>query len=376
MKLESRLFSIARSFFAVCFLCFVFAPMASIAGVPESNPTATALPPTCDPEFWDVLKNRAWEGGQREITQNNNLIARPDSVLSLSCFDSSLNHLAWYADRYFPGNPDVSKGGFGGVFTDLFIILPDSIASGINKSATDGFLMYSALELLVLDQLASATDAITRAGDIAGILPCTGKEYYINSNFPSDMLGGRAIGLSGHMPSSVSRSSHNGCPRMNQVWNRAKCYNFLSEASHDGFYSLKTYSTSGDYRTKDRACSSPKPDGSPDLPSGSELLCDARVHSTPISWGFSLPAVFAGNTPPTWGSAFAGANPVSGAAGGIDTYTHFLGLRDSINCSSLTPVKTGFIASKGAVQYPDAVCPAPGCYYNPPPSMSGNGSCN
>ncbi len=352
-------------------------PIGHAASVPISTPFADPVPPTCDPNFWDVLKDRAWMEGQRQITQNNNLIARPDSVLSLSCFDSMLNHLSWYAGNNFPGNPGASRGGFGGVFTDIFIIAPDTVIAGINLLGTDGFLMYAVLELLVLDQLSRSTDTITRAADITGLLPCTGKEYFINRNFPHSAIGGRGAPLNTHLNTSVSESSYNGCSFMNQVWNASKCYNFNSEPSHDGFYSLKTYRDSGDYRTKDLACSSPKADGSPDLPSILEFACDVRVHGVPSSWNpISLLIAFIGNNVPTWSTAFSGSNPAPGSAGSLDSYLNFLNLRNSAICASLTPIKTGLIVTTRTGKYADAVCPAPGCYFNPPATIAGNGTCN
>ena len=43
---------------------------------------------TCDPDFLEVMEARAWEEAQREITQNANIIARPDSVLSCLLYTS------------------------------------------------------------------------------------------------------------------------------------------------------------------------------------------------------------------------------------------------------------------------------------------------
>jgi hypothetical protein len=58
-------------------------------------PNATNQPTTpCDPEYMDALESRAWLEAQREIAQNQNLIAKPDSVLEYTCFNKFLEHAA------------------------------------------------------------------------------------------------------------------------------------------------------------------------------------------------------------------------------------------------------------------------------------------
>ncbi len=376
-------------------------PYVRAASVPVIDATSFNYipPPTCDSTLWEALKAKSWMAGQREITQNNNLIARPDSVLSTSCFHVMLNYLALYADENFPGNPDESRGGFGGRYTDTFIIIPDELRYNINQSSTQGFLMYSVLELLVLDQLVSATDAATRAMDMGDLGSCSGKEYYINSNYPERALGDRDLtaGITLHMPNSVVPSIDAGCPQMNNVWkwSRTKCYNFNSEPLHDDFYSFlwyNRYSQNGggfgrgarDFRTKDNQCLAPRFDGSPDFPTNSELACYSTVHSTPSNWNEStLWQIFFNNVGQNnvvfnWSMAYFMSNfPVDESASGVlDPYMDFLDLRDSTSCSSLTPIKTGFIVSRGATKYVDAFCPAPGCYFDPPATIAGNGTCN
>lgn len=47
---------------------------------------AYAQTSACDPQYMDALESRAWLEAQREITQNANIISKPDSVLQYSCF--------------------------------------------------------------------------------------------------------------------------------------------------------------------------------------------------------------------------------------------------------------------------------------------------
>ncbi len=421
---------------------------------------------TCDPDFWGVMKDRAWQEGQREITQNNNLIARPDSVLQMTCFDSFINHLTNYADSHFPGDPQESVGEMGGILgsalsrlsgriTDLVVISPDKVfysaGSLLNVpggmvpggGGTDGFLMYAVLEMLVLDQLVDGvTNDLMTGYDIVEMLlnsdtvkkvalaacgltsgSINHKEYYTDDNFPDSMLGNRAsipvnIGagsmgtISSNLSDRASTSSY-ACNRMNQVWQASKCYNMLAESNmfgvtpdHDGFYPLSSLDSTStlpnytneaasgrDFRTREAMCDVPSDnfDISDYLPNATEFACGVAFHGLPNVSGCStsnpvacLPALqtvltglFGSGPRPDWASTLTGANPPAGAAGGVDPYEHFLGLRDSTSCSSIAPIKTGYIVNApDGTRYVDAVCPAPGCYFNPPATITDSGRCN
>jgi len=49
--------------------------------------------PTCDSDFWDVMKARSTAEGQREIEMAERIILKLDSVLEYSCFDQDLERL-------------------------------------------------------------------------------------------------------------------------------------------------------------------------------------------------------------------------------------------------------------------------------------------
>ncbi|GEM_PF-1546119 len=387
---------------------------------------------TCDPDFWDVLKDRAWAEGQREITQNNNLIARPDSVLSLTCFDSFMDHLTDYAEHEFPGNPDKSVGYMGGgmlgaalsslsgVFTDLIIFdlaelfyaAGDGLILPAPPFKRHGYLMYAVLELLVFDQLmdnvpSPNASSIMRAGDVIEdplLAACVGymaaigepidefKKYYIEENFPNSFLGGRST-LSASLDDDADDNPYI-CNRMNQIWAAAKCYNMVTETGHDGFYPLSKYrdhaGAGNDYRSKDEQCDIPSDTNNimqylPDVSDGNEVLryaCQVAEHGYPqgVASLSALQALFVALIPtdlPTWDSAYLGANPAPGTSGAMDSYMNFLGLRDSTSCSSITPIKVGYIVvADNGDRYIDAVCPAPGCYFNPPSNVTDDGNCN
>ncbi len=408
------------------------------------NPLIDTERKTCDPEFWEVLKDRAWQEGQREITQNNNLIARPDSVLQMTCFDSFVNHLTRYSGGNFPGNPQASVGEMGGMlgsalgslagrFTRLLVINADEVFYNISLIndplgaglGTDGFLMYAVLEMLVLDQLSDNSPSetqsnIMRLADIVEnptLAACVVeygseyKQYYGDNNFPATFIGGRSSVIT-ELGGEALKQNY-ACSRMNQVWQASKCYNMLAESGmfgvtpdHDGFYPLASLDAASttpnytdeaaagrDFRTRETMCDVPSDNFniSDYLPSVGELACSLASHGLPNVSGCStsnpagcltaltpiLTGLFGSGPRPNWASTFIGANPVPGAAGGVDPYEHFLGLRDSTSCSSIDPIKTGYIVTApNGDRYVDAVCPAPGCYFNPPSSIAGNGSCN
>lgn len=127
---------------------------------------------SCDCSYWETLESRAWLEAQREVSQNQNLIFKPDSVMQYSCFSGQL---------------DVTAGPIAALFSDQ--------AFGVSR----GGAMRAALAASVRASLAS----------------------YIASNFGHSSLGGRG-GQSGL------------CMSMGAVWREAKCYNFMTRAA-DGF---------------------------------------------------------------------------------------------------------------------------------------------
>jgi hypothetical protein len=145
---------------------------------------------TCDPDYFESLKSRAWLEAQREIVQNQNLIVKPDSVLEYSCFNKQLNVLAYYA----------RPGG------ELF--------SGTNRWGAAPTNMRLALQRLTGDALIA----------------------YDNQNFNHDYLGGRMVGTSYTMEPVVEDPNYN-CGEMDKVWKYAKCMDFIDKP-HDEFFTF------------------------------------------------------------------------------------------------------------------------------------------
>jgi len=172
--------------------------------------TAQAQDPGCDPEYLQSLQARAWMEAQREITQNQNLIFKPDSVLEYSCFDLYLNELADHAKDMFS---ETQRWGE---------------VPGI-KTQGDG----------------STDDALQK-------LTGEALKTYIEQNFedegqngqPYDLLGGRLNEEEiDHDPEEVTGESRNtyNCDVMRRVWEQAKCMNFIDDEDHDGFYTFDQY---------------------------------------------------------------------------------------------------------------------------------------
>lgn len=155
---------------------------------------------TCDPDYFESLKSRAWLEAQREIVQNQNLIVKPDSVLEYSCFDRQLSVLAYYAR-----SPD----------GELF--------SGSSRWGNAGTNMSLALGRLTGQAL----------------------KAYDEQNFKYDYLGGRMEGVDYKMdrvqgtgPATLIIPNQNySCDEMDKVWKYAKCMDFINK-KHDEFFTF------------------------------------------------------------------------------------------------------------------------------------------
>lgn len=147
------------------------------------------------------MESRAWLEAQREITQNQNLIFKPDSVLSYTCFHRYLYELADHADEMFSETTRWGSNVLGG---------------GQDQH------MNNALEGLVVNAL----------------------QTYIQSNFisPGDqrLLGGRSSTVSPTIPANIPNGLSYDCDVMQTIWMEAKCYNFMEEPN-DGFFTFQQY---------------------------------------------------------------------------------------------------------------------------------------
>lgn len=346
--------------------CLFYAPFAY----------AGAVPATCDTNVWDVIGARAWEEANREITQNQNLIAKPDSVLSYICFDSFMDHLANYSENGGPEDPD-ETGAIIDIFWQLYVLMRQ-ITGMIDPDLTEGLDMNSVLEILILDSLMNNVSLLSVADPDGAQAALCGRGYYIETNFNHNFLGGRST-ISAALDDDVDDANYN-CSRMMTVWNVARCYDFMSEPSHDGFYTFgqpsvtsPTYVSreagNSDFRTLPTMCANADSDVG-------DIICNYYFHGMP---SFALGSFWPWDpgTPTIWGTAFPASTPAPGAAGGMDPDTTYLNLLDPTNCASIVPVKTGLVVTRfNGTQYDDAVCLAPGCWYQPGGGVGTPGTCN
>lgn len=169
--------------------------------IAQITPAATP----CDPAYYESMEHRAWLEAQREITQNQNLIFKPDSVLAYTCFHGYLNELADHAEDMFSEN---ARWG-----TDV-----------LGTSPPQNEHMNNALESLVTNAL----------------------QTYINANFisPGDqrLLGGRSINNSDPIPANIANGEAYECEIMQTIWMEAKCYDFMT-TNGDGFFTFEQYAS-------------------------------------------------------------------------------------------------------------------------------------
>ncbi|MCD8566610.1 MAG: hypothetical protein LRY36_01590 [Alphaproteobacteria bacterium] len=174
----------------------------------QSSSSSDIAETPCDDEYMKSLESRAWLEAQREITQNQNLIYKPDSVLAYTCFDKFANVTANM--QSWQGFSESNR--WGNVITPL-------------TTAMD-----QALQPLVGSSLLS----------------------YLNTNFNNAYLSGR--GPSSYKSGSISGGSYS-CSEMNKVWELAKCYNFQT-LPQDGFFTFEEHSKD-DKRKLPQACTNP-----------------------------------------------------------------------------------------------------------------------
>lgn len=177
-----------------------------------ADAASTIADTPCDSLYYESLSARAWLEAQREISQNQNFILKPDSVFEYTCFDLFLHELADHARN----------------------MLSETMQFGDPLGATS---MDNALQNLVISSLTN----------------------YINTNFNaanllaghSAMLGiatGAPPGAIDHTPQALGSPQAYSCNIMRGVWHAAKCMNFISYPQYDGFFTFQEYTTSADPR--------------------------------------------------------------------------------------------------------------------------------
>lgn len=165
----------------------------------------------CDPQYYKSLESRAWLEAQREITQNQNLIFKPDSVLEYTCFDKQLEELADHAK-------------------DMFSETARWDADGVEVIEDRENSMDDSLETLVADGLGKYDDA----------------------NFSHNLLGGR-ISRNYITDTNIDGGNYT-CNVMQDVWLKAKCMDFIDREASDGFFTFAEYADGDDKRILPTQC--------------------------------------------------------------------------------------------------------------------------
>lgn len=194
-------------------VALIAALCSQILPIPSAHAAAvsTIAPSPCDSTYFEALSSRAWMEAQREITQNQNFILKPDSVFQYSCFDLHMRELADHAEN----------------------MLSEAAAYGAPLGTSS---MDNALDTLVMNAL----------------------QNYIANNFnAANLLSGHqaAAGITGSLPSTVAGVPiPYSCDVMGRVWQAAKCMNFVSYPAHDGFYTFQEYVTNPEHRHLPAMC--------------------------------------------------------------------------------------------------------------------------
>lgn len=284
--------------FYIAFVMFV-----SVVITKPSNAQSVIADSPCDALYYETLSARAWLEAQREITQNQNIILKPDSVFQYTCFDRLVNELAdassnMLSETNFYGNP-LASGSFENALNDL-----------VNSTL------------------------VTYVGNNFGGSGGSGGSYSLLSGHTS------ALGIS-HNPALVGSgtSSPYSCDIMSRVWQAAKCINFVTNSTTDGFYTFQEYSGALDKRHLPASC-------------------------TPINgnWAGNLTVAL---TSGPWTN---------------DAVNTYLSLTEPDDCTSGSacacdgePIPTGLtvINEQSSTGYPEHICLQPGCRYRPATSGSG-----
>ncbi len=271
----------------------------------------------CDPEYMQALEARAWLEMNREITQNQNLIAKPDSVLEYTCFNHFLDEVAdnHGTDRQFS---ETTRWG---------------PVAGFSPSTTN-----TALQQVVGMAFMS----------------------YINSNFSHTYLGGRSTLDYTAATATVSDGATYTCAQMSAVWRDAKCTDFFEYANRttghpsnlDGFMDFYWYRDNDPRDLPPTMAACPRP-----LGAYNRAIQTAFNHSSPnrSATRYIIPT----------------ALDVDFATGGSyavdDVITHldFILPQGNPLVPSCQTINTGIRVNRVLIPiYDDAICPNPGCHYN------------
>lgn len=295
-------FAVPRSLLLM--LCF-YGALFLIYTRPQTACSASTIADSpCDTLYYETLSSRAWLEAQREISQNQNFILKPDSVFQYTCFDRFLRELADHASNMLS-----ETGDFGGP---------------LGSSSMD-----SAINNLVISSL----------------------QPYISANFSSStQLSGHSAAASIPSPtiSNMGAPMTYSCDIMYRVWNAARCMNFISYPEYDGFYTFQEYvdPLNADVRHLPVACSvaAPVPTAATKAAYGTNLavaLTSGPWSNDPIQTFFNLTGPQNFGSTPCSGNCACSGTPIPT---GIEVF----------RSGGVTPIR-----------YDEHICLQAGCRYHP-----------
>ena len=270
----------------------------------------------CDINYYESLKSRAWLEAQREITQNQNLIFKPDSVLEYTCFDQHLNVLADQALNMFS---ETTRWGTVLANTSMDNALQNLVGTPIASYINSNFETSTGGDYDLL-------------GGRAGTVPGNGAVPPMDSlnpelDYPPENIASDARTVINPTPTTMRPYT---CDIMNRVWQQAKCMDFIQAPNEDGFFTFASYAADDDKR-----------------------FLPARCPGVTSQWQENIALSSDDETTP-WEEDSVKAY-----------YDAFL--NDSCTQTSVSRIETGIVVKrlKNPSSYDEKICLAPGCYYDP-----------
>ena len=314
---------------------------------------------SCDVETWEVLKNRAWMEGEREVEMAEVLILKPDSVLEYSCFNQRREELdgkhysAWSQQG---GSDGLGNGFIGQIITAVLEIVADIIG---DESEGWGAVLSGMLDLGVEKLTNDSMDFVN--------LFILSEENY-NSNSLEGPLGGHLENFSHSLAGGLhdgSYDSNTPCDAMNRVWDFVRCSGGLTLDSFMTLEALANEENSDIRSIPPYVFGQTDPDFTPASTYSMPPTCPEDVSATRLE---------------KWSAAMEAANPPAAAPPELGGMHALLSRANHVLtefCGDVTPVPTGIIIQDSppgqydpetenrSGWYKDAVCPAPGCHYVP-----------
>lgn len=268
---------------------------------------AAPLPGTgCDADYWNVLGARASMEGKHDMEAAQVIITRPASVMDISCFEGQLVHLHNTADQLFSDNRTSGVLFKNPTYVGLDSYEPTFVMP-FGPHPPGGAFSNQSLDNTLIRVIR------------------TGLKRHLQ-NFTTVVLAAP--------PATV-------CSSMSLVWTIAKCEDF-DDTTFWPFQQL--------------------------------AVMDPRVLLTPCNSQRGLWSAWRGVGATPLGTAFPPTVPLPPAAppwppGGMDTASTYLNMLTPVSCGAGIPsIPTGVIVDITGTfggPYPDAVCSAPSCYYDP-----------